>query len=554
MSNDAVILFEPDGYVLTGPKLMGRQAAGNAFLKAAVKGRANAHITAYTPHKRSAQVFAEAVTAIDPKAEPRWISPSHLDKIAAEGALYLPGPMLGQGASMRLRAGPLAYSLIGVTHTTASHSVMDSLAGLLTDPVMPWDALICTSDAVVKTVEVVLAQHREYLSWRLGVRVPQTEIRLPIIPLGVHVSEFEFSVRDKREAREALGIGKDEVVALFVGRLSFHGKAHPHAMYVGLEEAAKRTGKKLVLVQCGWFANEPIEKSFKEGARDFCPSVRCLFTNGKEAADRRKSWAAADLFVSLSDNIQETFGLTPLEALATGLPVVVSDWDGYKETVRDTIDGFRIPTYMPPTGAGETFAKAFEAGATTYDQYSGVTCRTISVDLGLLVDRLSELIENPELRQTMGSAGKARVRAEFDWVRIYKRYQALYGELAVIRADAAKSEAMAKRLKEAPASASGRLDPYRLFGHYATATIGPATVVSLRPGASVQAYSAICKHGLYSYLPEYLPAEKAVGTLLAALEAGPLTVEQVAAALKVDAAHVFYAVSILAKFGIVAVK
>jgi hypothetical protein len=35
----AVILFEPDGYVLSGEKLMGRQAAGNAFLRAAVARR-----------------------------------------------------------------------------------------------------------------------------------------------------------------------------------------------------------------------------------------------------------------------------------------------------------------------------------------------------------------------------------------------------------------------------------------------------------------------------------------------------------------------------------
>lgn len=34
----AAIFFEPDGYILSGPKLMGRQAAGNAFLRAAVAG------------------------------------------------------------------------------------------------------------------------------------------------------------------------------------------------------------------------------------------------------------------------------------------------------------------------------------------------------------------------------------------------------------------------------------------------------------------------------------------------------------------------------------
>ena len=41
--------------------------------------------------------------------------------------------------------------------------------------------------------------------------------------------------------------------------------------------------------------------------------------------------------MSLADNIQETFGLTPVEAMAAGLPCVMSDWDGYRDTVRDGV-------------------------------------------------------------------------------------------------------------------------------------------------------------------------------------------------------------------------
>ena len=44
---NAAILFEPDGYTLTGPWLMGRQAAGNAFLRAAVAGRGGQAMWAY---------------------------------------------------------------------------------------------------------------------------------------------------------------------------------------------------------------------------------------------------------------------------------------------------------------------------------------------------------------------------------------------------------------------------------------------------------------------------------------------------------------------------
>ena len=55
---------------------------------------------------------------------------------------------------------------------------------------------------------------------------------------------------------------------------------------------------------------------------------------------------AADIFVSLADNIQETFGLSVIEAMASSLPLVVSDWNGYKDLVNHGFNGFRIPTEM----------------------------------------------------------------------------------------------------------------------------------------------------------------------------------------------------------------
>ena len=48
------------------------------------------------------------------------------------------------------------------------------------------------------------------------------------------------------------------------------------------------------------------------------------------------------MFCSLPDSVEETFGIVPIEAMAAGLPVVVSDWDGYKDTVRDNVDGFEF--------------------------------------------------------------------------------------------------------------------------------------------------------------------------------------------------------------------
>lgn len=550
MAQNEVILFEPDGYVLDGPKLMGRQAAGHAFLRAAVAGRAEGPMRCNTPSKPSAEAFARIVRGLDPKAKAEWVQPGRADQLAAAGTLYVPGPVLGEHANFRLRAGPAAYSLVGVTHTTASHGAMDSIAGLVTEPLMPWDALICTSDVVLDTVKTVMAAQRDYLAWRMGSSVAPPEPMLPVIPLGVHCGDFAFSDADRRAARAAMDIEPDQIVALFVGRLSYHAKAHPHAMYLGLERAANATGKKVALVQCGWFANEPIERAFKDGAQRYAPSIRAIFTNGKDEKIRRQSWAAADLFISLSDNVQETFGLTPIEAMAAGLPSVVTDWDGYKNTVRDGEDGFRIATAMPGAGYGNVYAAAHESGEATYDHYSGLACRAVSVDLDVLASRLAELITDPSLRQRLGHQARQRAREQFDWAQIYARYRSLYAELAVRRAAAIRDRA-APLLSRAPSVSPARLDPFAAFAHYPTHAIGPATPVEITPGGTAAAYAGLAADPLFNYLPAALPGQAMAEAIFGALGAGPKPISVIAAEANTPLTRTLLAVSILAKMGLV---
>lgn len=551
MAVNAAILFEPEAYVLDGPKLMGRQAAGNAYVRAAVAGRQGEALAAYTPRKPSAEAFARLVKSIDPDAKAQWIPTGRLDLLAAAGTLYLPGPVLREAAMLRLRVGTPAYSLVGVTHTTASHVAMDAIASLPTVPLMPWDALICTSQAVLSTAKELLGAEREYLAWRFGEDVHPVMPQLPVIPLGVHASDFVFTDDRRRAARAELGLAEGDVAALFVGRLSFHAKAHPFAMYLGLEEAAQRTGKRIVLIQCGWFANEMIETAFKGGAAKHAPSVRAIFTDGRSASARETSWAAADIFVSLSDNIQETFGLAPVEAMAAGLPVVASDWNGYKDTIRDGIDGFLIPTTMPPPGSGLAFAAAHETEEITYDQYCGLACRTVAIDHAVLAERLTSLVERPELRRKLGESGRARANADFDWRHIYRRYQDLWSDLARLRATHRDDPRLAALSARAPGAAPSRLDPLKTFAHYPTRSIGPGTRVRLEPGASVARYRMLVEDLLFAYMPETLPSDALVEAILAFVGPQGATVEEVSRRVGGELGKVCLPVATLAKMGLV---
>ncbi|MFO1147611.1 MAG: glycosyltransferase family 4 protein [Alsobacter sp.] len=540
-----VLHYAPDGFETKIERPMGRQHAGHGVLRAFVAGR-EGPVTGMAIGAAPRAGFEAAVREVDPAAPVDWLQEHEWARLPAWDVLHLPGPDLSAAAAKRDRLGAASFSLSGVTHTIASDRVMQSLAAIPASRVMPWDAVICTSSVVRSAVETILARQEDLLSRRLGAtRFPRP--MLPVVPLGVHAVDFAFDEHDRARARLALGIAEDEVVACYVGRLSFHAKAHPAAMYEALEAAAARTGRKITLVEAGWFANPSIEKAFAAGRLGLAPSIRSIVTDGRAASGRAQALAAADIFVSLADNIQETFGLTPLEGMASGLPVVVTDWDGYRDTVRDGVDGFRVPTAMPASGAGEAFAARYERGTLNYDQYCCVTCLSVAVDLGVLVDRLAALVSDAGLRRRMGEAGRAHVRSLYDWTRVYGLYKEVWRECEALRRAAASAES-------APQAPASSLDPFELFASYPTRTIGHRDRLRRLPGAA--AWQARLAAPLFAFADTLVPEVVAVARTLMeqgdALASDTLGEHARRAGLPLDS--VLLAAGLLAKLGVAAIE
>ena len=172
-----------------------------------------------------------------------------------------------------------------------------------------------------------------------------------------------------------------------------------------------------------------------------------------------------DVFLSLVDNVQETFGLTPIEALAAGLPAVVSDWNGYKETVRDGVDGFRVPTLAPPAGFGEASARDYGSERFFYNGFVSETSSAVSVDLDVAADRLHLLLSDPALRRTMGEAGRKRALEVFDGGVVIRQHAELWDELEKIRLRERRSPRDDARCVPAVP------EPWGLFGHYPSAPL-----------------------------------------------------------------------------------
>ncbi|MBX3482730.1 glycosyltransferase family 4 protein [Phenylobacterium sp.] len=475
----------------------------------------------------------------------------HSNAPVEAGMLLRGQPELSDLAWRRRRlASDRAYSLVGLIHTLAPPMMRQFIASTQVAPMHPWDALICTSPAVRGNLEAMFAGWGEHLAERTGGRAPPRPA-LPVIPLGVDAGRFAAladrpEVRARRRAE--LGLADGDVLVLWVGRLSYYEKAFPQPMFKAVQAAAAETGVRVAFGLAGWFPGDGDRAHYEQAARAHAPDVDVRYLDGNDAGLLGELWAAGDIFLSLVDNIQETFGITPLEAMAAGLPVVASDWDGYRSTVRDGVEGFLAPTLMGPTagGLGAHLIERHTLEQASYQAYVGAVAQHTAVHVGRAAAAIAALIRDPDLRRRMGQAGRARVAQAFDWPVVARQYHDLADELAAVRAAAADPVAR-------PPGDPVRGDPFRDFAGFATAGLTLDTRLTAAPGATEAAVLGARDVALDVGFPAFRAPPETCAQALAVIAArGGASVREVLAAF--PAPHrraVELGLAWLAKYGFV---
>lgn len=155
-----------------------------------------------------------------------------------------------------------------------------------------------------------------------------------IFPIATGVVEENFKNADRNMIRNKYGIKNDEIVSLFVSRLT----AEKNIMFVidSVKDILKNNQKvKLLVVGGGYLSSEIIKIAEKENIAD-----KIILAGEIENSKIADYYAAGDIFIYGSKS--ETQGMILTEAMYSGLPIVAVNATGTSSLMRNNVNGFLI--------------------------------------------------------------------------------------------------------------------------------------------------------------------------------------------------------------------
>ncbi|MDR5763470.1 glycosyltransferase family 1 protein [Caballeronia sp. LZ035] len=220
--------------------------------------------------------------------------------------------------------------------------------------------------------------------------------RIDLVPCGF--DRTEFHPLDKAQARTRLGWPQDRFIVLQLGRLVPRKGIDNVVRAMGACHATH--GEAAELYIAGGNSDEPNEGATPEIgrlrgiARECGVESHVHFVGRHGRGELKHFYNAADVFVTTP--WYEPFGITPLEAMACGTPVIGADVGGIRYSVAHGETGLLVPPRHPDA----------------------------------LAEALVNLKRNLALARRMGDAGLARAHAMFTWSSVAQALARVYARVS----------------------------------------------------------------------------------------------------------------------------
>jgi glycosyltransferase involved in cell wall biosynthesis len=282
----------------------------------------------------------------------------------------------------------------------------------------PYDRLVVPSQAGVDAVRAI----HDALSLSHPALWRDDAVHIRRIPYGVFPDQF--GLVEQEQARALLNIPQDSFVLGYVGRLTDRLKADLDPLLIVTWRLLKM-GLKPYLLLAGAEGQEGYKTELDAKAGLLGISSHFCCRSDFDEAIKSLIYSASDVCVFPVDNVQETFGLAVLEAMASAKPVVASNWSGYRELVVDGETGFLIDCSVSEDCARVapflmTISRPIAAEA--------YMAKQTAIDVDALFSALVRLARNPELCKKYGAAARSRVVSQFSWAESVRQFEELWAE------------------------------------------------------------------------------------------------------------------------------
>lgn len=308
------------------------------------------------------------------------------------------------------RASSMQFPIVTMIHSLGYPGQVGPTLASLALQHLPCDAVVapsqCSADVFLHHCNE-LAEVADLESNRVNMRV------LPYgCPVPIRVP--------RRQARHAIG-WDDSPLILFVGRLNESDKADFDALLTAFRAVTRdHEGTRLILGGSATSnaAVEDLQAKVVQMGLGGAVEVRPNLSE----VEKHLYYDAADIFVSPSNALSESFGLTIVEAMLHGLPIVCSAWSGYRELVRHGVDGLHVDMQWN--------ARQVEASEVPFIVGVGEELANVaSVDCQGLAAALSTLLGSNGFRRQLGQSAKRRAERHYTIGRTVAGLSELFTEL-----------------------------------------------------------------------------------------------------------------------------
>jgi hypothetical protein len=287
--------------------------------------------------------------------------------------------------------------------------------------------------------------------------------KLSHLPLG-----YDFSLDDnlsKTQAKVMMNFERETKYILYLGRLSPSTKADLYPLLLVFKSLREKCGFKIKLLLAGG-VNPSELRIHKDMIHELELDSDVQLIINFDLAKKKALISSADVCVAPSDNIQETFGISIIEAAACGVPVVAADIDGYKDLVVQNETGFKIKT---------TWIDNFEPceidDLYDFSVMQIMLSQAMAIDCEEMEEKIFLLLNDEELNTKIGKNAAKRAVENYRWDVVIKQYEK---EWDLLKSEALKVGRPKERMPNVYSNCY-----LETFSHYPTQTFNENLILQL---------------------------------------------------------------------------